>query len=136
MTFTAAAVPGSSIPAPFDSSALLTLAEIADLLGRDPKTVKTWRACGRWPGSVQDATGRRAWRVPVADLVAAGDLDPSHVSTVEGELATCRESRETRALREQVIRLEEQVVAAQALADERAATVALLQTLITRGGAA
>jgi hypothetical protein len=115
---------------------LLTLLEIADLLGRDLKTIKTWRTSGRWPHAVQDESGRKTWRVPVTDLVTAGDLEPAHVAHVENELAARRESRETRALREQVVRLEEQLAAAHALADERAATITMLKGLFRKGGAA
>ena len=115
---------------------LLTLLEIADLLGRDLKTIKTWRTSDRWPNAVQDESGRKTWRVPVTDLVAAGDLDAAQITEVDNELASRRESRETKALREQLIRLEEQLTAAQALAEERAATVTLLKSLIRKGGAA
>lgn len=120
----------------FAPGTTLTLAEIADLLDRDLKTIKTWLAKGRWPNAVQDATGRRAWRVPVADLVASGDLDAAQVTHVENQLATRRESRETTALREQVIRLEEQLTAARILAEERATTITLLKGLVRKGGAA
>lgn len=120
----------------YSPDAALTLLEIADLLGRDPSTMKTWRKNGRWPNAVQDEHGRNTWRVPVGDLVAAGDLDASQVAHVENELAARRESRETRALREQVVRLEEQVTAALAMAEERARTITLLRGLLGKGGAA
>ena len=119
-----------------DANASLTLAEIASLLGRDRKTIKTWLHKGRWPHAEQDADGLRTWRVPVSDLVAAGDLEPSQVTHVENELAARRESRETKALREQVIRLEEKLLAAQALADERASTIGILRGLVRKAGAA
>lgn len=119
-----------------DANASLTLAEIASLLGRDRKTIKTWLGNGRWPNAQQDAEGLRTWRVPVSDLVAAGDIDPSQVTQVENELAARRESKETRDLREKVIRLEEQLSAAVLLADERSATIALLKNLVRRTGAA
>ncbi len=129
-------VPVATAPAAYSASTLLTLAEIAEMLGRDPKTIKTWRAAGRWAHPVQDAAGRRAWRVSVTDLVATGDLDKSQVANVETELAARRESRDSRELREQVIRLEEQLAAAHALATERAATIALLTGLLRHGDAA
>jgi hypothetical protein len=127
---------GTAASGPFAPDTSLTRAEIADLLGRDLKTIKTWHSDGRWPNAVQEETGRRTWRVPVTDLVAAGDLDASQVVHVHDELAARRESTETRALRERVVRLEEQLTAARALADERAGTIALLKTLVRRGGAA
>lgn len=135
---TAPMKPGATTPAPYSPDTTLTLSEIADLTGRDIKTIKTWNDSGkgRWPNAVQDETGRKTWRVPVSDLVASGDLDPSRVAQVENELAARRESKETKALREQVIRLEEQLTAAVALADERAGTIALLKSLVRKGGAA
>ncbi|MBS2938892.1 hypothetical protein KDN32_14210 [Nocardioides sp. J2M5] len=135
---TAPMKPGATTPATYSPDTTLTLSEIADLTGRDIKTIKTWNDSGqgRWPNAVQDETGRKTWRVPVSDLVASGDLDPSRVAQVENELAARRESKETKALREQVIRLEEQLTAAVALADERAGTIALLKSLVRKGGAA
>jgi hypothetical protein len=121
---------------PFAPNTLLTLAEIADLLSRDPKTIKIWRADGNWPNAVQDENGRKTWRVPVTDLVTADDLASDQVAHVESELAARREHRETKALREQTIRLQEQLAAAQALADERAATITFLKGLLRKGGAA
>ena len=94
------------------------------------------RTDGRWPNAVQDETGRKTWRVPVTDLVTANDLAPDQVAHVENELAARREHRETKALREQTIRLQEQLAAAQALADERAATITFLKGLLRKGGAA
>ena len=127
---------GTTTSGAYAPDTLLTLIEITDLTGCDHTTTKNRRKAGRWPNAVQDETGRMAWRVPVGDLVASGDLDPSQIQHVENELAARRESRETKALREQVIRLEEQLTAAQALADERTATITLLQGLMRKGGAA
>jgi hypothetical protein len=138
MTNTLPPTPGHAPSGRYAPDTMLSLSEIADLLGRDLKTIKTWldKGNGRWPNAVQDATGRRAWCVPVADLVTSGDLEAAQIAHVENELATRRESRETKALREQVIRLEEQLVAARDLADERAATITLLKGLVRKGGAA
>ena len=72
---------GTTAPGTYAPTTLLTLAEIADLLGRDLKTIKTWRANDRWPDAVQDTEGRRTRRVPVTDPVAAGDLDGVQRST-------------------------------------------------------
>lgn len=125
-------------PPTFSPSTTLTLNEIADLTGRDIKTIKTWNDSGkgRWPHASQDETGRKTWRVPVSDLVATGVLDPSQIEQVQNDLAARSESKETKALREQVIRLEEKLAAAHALADERANTIALLKSLVRKGGAA
>jgi uncharacterized protein YjcR len=71
---------GGTTPGLLPPDTQLTLTEIADLLGRDPSTIKTWRTDGRWPNAVQDETGRRTWRVPVTDLVTAGDLDASQTA--------------------------------------------------------
>lgn len=134
---TAPMKPGDT-PATYSPGTTLTLSEIADLTGRDLKTIKNWNDAGkgRWPNAVQDQAGRKTWRVPVSDLVATGVLEPSQIEQVENELAARRESKETKALREQVIRLEEKLLAAHALADERANTIALLKSLVRKGGAA
>lgn len=123
---------------PLHPETMLTLSEISELLARDPKTIKTWnnKGQGRWPNATQDETGLRAWRVPVSDLVASGDLDPSSVATVESELAARRESRETKELRERIIRLEEKLTAAHALAEERADYITFLRSLARKAGAA
>lgn len=130
--------PGPGTQPQYTTDTMLTLNEISLITGRDIKTIKVWndKGQGRWPGAVQDTTGRKAWRVPVSDLVASGDLDPSQVSHVHNELAGRRESRETKALREQLIRLEEQLLAARSLAEERANTIHLLKSVIRKGGAA
>lgn len=130
--------PDSGSQPQYAPDALLTLIEVSVVTGRNIKTVKVWndKGKGRWPNAVQDTTGRNAWRVPVSDLVAAGDLDPSQIAHVHNELAGRRESREIKDLREQLIRLEEQLLAARGLADERANTINLLKTVIRKGGAA
>lgn len=120
----------------FPPGSTLILKEIADLLGRDITTIKRWIKAGLWANASKDPDGRCAWRVPVADLVASGHLDAAQVTHVENELAARRESSQTRELREQVIRLEEQLSAARALADERNRTITLLQDIATAGGAA
>jgi hypothetical protein len=129
--------PGDT-PATYSPDTLLTLREVSAVTGLHFDTVKGHNNSGNgiWPNAIQDKTGRKAWRVPVSDLVATGHLDPSQVEHVENELAARRESKETKALREQVIRLEEQLTAAVALADERANTIALLKSLVRKGGAA
>lgn len=125
-------------PATYSPDTLLTLREVAVVTGLHLDTVKGHNNSGNgiWRNATQDETGRKAWRVPVSDLVATGHLDPAQVEHVENELAARRESKETKALREQVIRLEEKLAAANALADERANTIALLKSLVRKGGAA
>jgi hypothetical protein len=119
-------------------NATLTLREIADLTGHDLSTIKAWnnKGHGKWPNAKQDPDGLKTWRVPISDLIASGDIDPSQIVHVENELAALRESRETRALREQIARLEEQLIAARAIAEDRAATIAWLKDLVRGGGAA
>lgn len=126
---------GTSPPV-FSPDTMLTQRQVAELLEKDPSTIKTWRAAGRWPNATQDATGLRTWHIPVGDLVAGGDLRASQVEQVENELAARRESRATQELRERVARLEEQLSAAQAIAEERATTISVLKNLFTAGGAA
>lgn len=74
--------------------------------------------------------------MPVSDLVDSGDLDPSQVALVESELAARRESRETKVLREQLIRLEAQLDATRVIAEERAAMIAVLTNLVRPDAAA
>lgn len=129
--------PGNT-PATYSPDTLLTLREVATVTGLHFDTVKRHNNSGNgiWLNALQDKTGRKPWRVPVSDLVATGHLDSSQVVHVENELAARRESKEIKALREQVIRLEEQLAAVHRLADERAHTIVLLKSLVRTGGAA
>ena len=69
---------------------MLTIREIVRLTGRDRGTDSGWiRAGDRDPNAVQGQTGRKAWRVPVKDLVAAGDLKPSQVVEVPQRWSRC-----------------------------------------------
>ncbi|MEQ4498941.1 helix-turn-helix transcriptional regulator [Nocardioides kribbensis] len=113
---------------------LLTLIEIADLLGRHLDTIKGWRAAGRWPHAVQDATGRKAWRVPVSDLTAAGDLHHSRLAEAESAIEASRESRKVQTLREENIRLHEQLRASESARAELAGMNATLTKLLLRRG--
>ncbi|RYP84244.1 hypothetical protein EKO23_16420 [Nocardioides guangzhouensis] len=119
-----------------DANQLLTLAEAADLIGKHLCTVKDWRAAGRWPNAVQDATGRRTWRVPASDLVDAGDLEPHQVREVAPTLAAARESRLVGTLREEIAQLRAELSAALAVASERDRTIALLESVLGAKGAA
>ena len=112
----------------------LTLKEVADLIGIHPDTVRDWNREGRWPNAKQDGSGRRTWRVCVADLVAAGDLLASAVAQVETELSARRESKRVQELREQVARLEERLEAASTLAQMRLDEVMFLRAQITQIG--
>ncbi|WKN47473.1 AlpA family transcriptional regulator [Nocardioides sp. Arc9.136] len=125
--------PGNS---PLNPRQLLTLLEVADLLGKHLDTVKAWNTAGRFPNRVQDSTGRKAWRIPVSDLVAAGLLDPSRVEDVANAVKASRESRKVQHLRETIVRLEERLAAERAISQERAGMIAILNNVIARRGGA
>lgn len=118
----------------YEATQWLTLREVADLLDKHIDTAKDYRAENRWPHAKQDENGRRAWCVPVSDLVAAGDLDLAQVASVAPVLDLNRESKEVAALREERIRLTAELEAAKALAEERRETVALLKSGLPRSG--
>jgi hypothetical protein len=108
----------------------LSYAEAAELTGLSADTIERDRRAGRYPGAAQDDTPARTWRIPIADLVAAGRLEAGLVAQAEQELAARRESRQLAELRERVIRLEEQLAAAQALAAQHATTVQHQQRIL------
>jgi hypothetical protein len=124
-THTTAARPGAVRP-----TDAFSYAEAADLTGVSADTIERDRKKGRYPGAYQDASRRNTWMIPVGDLVAAGRLAPELVEQAETELAARRESRELRELREQVIRLQEQLRAAQQRSESLAADKASQQKLI------
>ena len=124
---------GARADAQYSANQLLTLAEVATVTGNHPDTVRDRRSAGRWPNAVQDTTGRRTWRVPVTDLVAAGDLDPAQVVEVESTLAAARESKQVAALREEISTLRADLSAAEARAAERALTIEILESVIGAG---
>ena len=106
MTDTSACKPHGAT-ATLTTDTVLTIRPIVDLTGRDRKTVAEWiRAGVRYPDTVQDRTGRREWRVPVKDLVAAGDLEPSQVVEVAAVLESLREARQVGELRARIVELE------------------------------
>ena len=111
---------------------LLTIREIVTLTGRDRKTVSDWiRAGVRYPNAVQDPTGLKAWRVPVKDLLAAGDLEPSQVVEVPAVLGSLREARQVGELRARIVELEKALEVQTARAEERQALLATSQALLT-----
>lgn len=116
--------------APRRSDESVTYREAADLTGFSMDTIERDRQNGRYPHAVQDSTPQRMWRIPVADLVAAGRLDADRVALVEQELAASRESRAQRQLREELIRTKEQLRAAQATAEAQQATIDHQQRLL------
>lgn len=120
----------------YPADLLLTLAEIAQVVGKHVDTVKDYRKAGRWPNAAQDTTGRKTWRVPVADLVAADDLEPAQVHAVEPALAQLRETKQVTALRNELATLQTELAAARAQAEERARTIALLESVLTNRSAA
>jgi hypothetical protein len=119
-------------PADLHPEATLPLSDIAALTGRHRATIKNWNKWGRWPNAVQDTDGRGQWRVPVSDLVAAGDLDAGQVATVTDELAGRQESKAVQELRERIVRLEERLDAARALAQDREDQIKFLRAQLTQ----
>ncbi len=115
---------------------MLSYREAAELTGLSVDTIERDRQKGRYPHAAQDGTPQHVWRIPIADLVAAGRLDASQVVPAEQELAAFRESRALRQLREELIRTQEQLRAAQATAQAQQATIdhqqRLLELLATR----
>jgi hypothetical protein len=82
--------------------------------GHHPATIESDLSAERCPNAVEEPNGRREWRIPVGDLVAAGRSPADAVQAVGEHLAAAREARATRELREQVLRLEERLTAAEA----------------------
>jgi hypothetical protein len=130
MTDTSACKPHGAT-ATLTTDTLLTIRQIVDLTGRDRKTVSEWiRAAVRYPNAVQDQTGRKEWRVPVKDLVAAGDLEPSQVVEVPAALGSLREARQVGELRARIVELEKALEVQTARAEERQALLGTLQALL------
>jgi hypothetical protein len=120
------------ITATLTTDTMLTISEIVSLTGRDRKTVSDWiRAGNRYPNAVQDPTGRKAWRVPVKDLLAAGDLEPSQVVEVPAALESLREAKQVGQLRARIVELEKALEVQTARAEERQVTIATLQVLLS-----
>lgn len=121
---------------PLDRDQLVTLQEGAELTGHDYKTLYNDLGAGVYPDAVQDTTGRKTWRVPLHNLVDAGRLPESAIASAAEELAAARESRETRRLREELIRKQEQLAAAelriQDLLEARAEHKALIAQLLKK----
>ncbi|WP_030529635.1 hypothetical protein [Phycicoccus jejuensis] len=113
-----------------DEHGLLALSLVAELIGRDISTVKRWLREGRWAGAVQDASGRRAWRVPFSSLVEAGDVSAPEVAAAQVVIQLSREPKEMHALRVELARTQERLRAAEALARERAEMIALLRSVM------
>ncbi len=124
-----AQTPANALP---DDHGLLALSLVAELIGRDISTVKRWLREGRWPGAVQDASGRRAWRVPFASLIEAGDVSAPEVAAAGVVIQLSREPKEVHALRVELARTQERLRAAESLASERAEMIALLRTVMAR----
>jgi hypothetical protein len=124
--------PNTTTPAPASvpSTAELTYAEAAELIGVSQDTIERDRKAGLYPSAYRDAARRGAWVVPVADLVSAKRLAASAVADVETGLAGLRESRKVRELNEQLIRLSVELDAAHALIARLDADKALLESLL------
>ncbi len=118
----------------------LAYKEAAGLAGVSADTIKRDRENGDYPNAFQEESRSRTWRIPVSDLVAAGRLAPDRVvppdqraHPVASKPLGALEDLDDLALRERVVRLEERLVAATALATERGATVAMLRDLLAAG---
>ena len=135
---TPAARPALITGDPLPATTTVTYREAAELLGCSADTVERARKAGRYPGSAQEVTGKRGWRIPLGDLVAAGQLDAARVTEVDAELASHREARQVRELREESIWLKAQLEASQArqneLVQDKQHLMLLLETVM-RGGA-
>ena len=114
----------------FTTNLILSIREVCDLTGSDRKTVTDRARTGVYANAVQDQTGRKAWGIPVADLVDAGHIDRSQVVEVAASLESLRESRQVADLRARIGELEAALKVQTALADERRTTVESLQSLI------
>jgi excisionase family DNA binding protein len=55
-----------------NAATALTYGEAAELTGLSKDTIKRDREDGRYPTPHKSRTGRRNWRIPIADLVTAG----------------------------------------------------------------
>jgi hypothetical protein len=116
----------------FTTDTMLTISEIVGLTGRDRKTVSEWvRAGDRYPNAVQEQAGRKSWRVPVKDLVAAGDPKPSQVVEVAAVLESLREAKQVSELRARIVDLQIALEVQTARAEERQVTIATLQALLS-----
>ncbi|WP_457253655.1 hypothetical protein [Pedococcus sp. P5_B7] len=113
-------------PRTYAADETLTMADVADALGKDLSTIKRWKDAGRWPNAVKDTGGRGTWRIPVSDLVASGDIEAAQVASLAAQVAGRRESKQVAELRERVIRLEEQLSSMTQLAAERKSMIDIL----------
>lgn len=97
MTTHAPTTPGTIAP-----GASFTYSEAGELTGLHPDTIKRERERGKFPGACQEVTGRKSWRIPVEDLVAAGHLPADRVGERLAELEKLRETEKVLALREKI----------------------------------
>ena len=108
-----------------DPARVVTLAEGARLCGCSINTLKRRNTTGRLPNAHQDLSdGHRPWLVPIADLVAAGLLDPDEVKRVS-VLAATTESREA-----DIVALRNRVAVLTAELAARQDDIAFLRTLV------
>lgn len=100
---TTSSTPTLTTATPVDPDAAYIQRDWALLLNRHEDTLKRARQAGRYPNAYQDTTtGRRTWLIPVADVVAAGDLPAERVADRLAELDALKESRAIAAIREQL----------------------------------
>ncbi|MBZ5735643.1 hypothetical protein K8Z61_14200 [Nocardioides sp. TRM66260-LWL] len=106
----------------------LSLGDAAARTGLDRSTLLRRCQEGNYPGAIQATTGRRSWSVPVGDLIAAGDLDPSVAACLTPGQAQAPTAIDDDA--SSVAQLRDQLAALQALADERDRHIESLKMVI------
>jgi putative protein kinase ArgK-like GTPase of G3E family len=116
---------------PFTSNTMLSISDIVTITKRDRKTVSEHVREGRYSNAVQEEGGRKSWSVPVKDLVAVGDLDPSDVVEVAASLESAREAKQVTELRTRVSELEKDLAAQTARAEERQALIDTLRAVVS-----
>ncbi|WP_017933112.1 hypothetical protein [Nocardioides sp. Iso805N] len=116
----------------YTSNENLTIKEAAFATGLHPDTIKDRRSAGHYANAWQEQKGRRAWHIPVKDLVAAGDLRPEEVAEVASTLEAARETKQVAELKARIIELEDALNTATALAEERRGMVKILESVLAR----
>lgn len=115
------------------TGAWVTQEEAAALCGKAYDTIRRYRREQKLPRSRKGAGG--AVEVPVADLVAAGLLDPTAAGDNAAEVATrSRAERDLAAARQDLAVLTARLDAATERAERAEAEIAFLRSLVTTTG--